>query len=125
MTTNFKSAQTIDLATLLGPSFKSTESKTAYRVCFRNLSENDASIYWIDFKGRPVFYGSIKQSKASVDGLHIDTFISHPWIAVDRKKKQLLAINFSRVFRPITSQDFLGERIKTDRLRVSSKSTLL
>ena len=107
-----------NIAQLLGRTCKSTESRVKYRVCFRNLSENDASIYWIDFKGKPVFYGFIKTAKASEAGLDIDTFITHPWVAVDRRKKQLLAINFSLVLRPITMRDFLNEKIKINRFRV-------
>ena len=85
---------------------------------FGTISENDASIYWIDFKGKPASYGSIRKGKSSGRGLYIDTYVSHPWIAVDRKRKQLLAVNFERVFRPMTSRDFYMERFKIDRLRV-------
>ena len=99
-------------------SCRSTDSGTQFRVCFRNLSENEASLYWINFKGKPVFYGRIRKGKSSGVGLDIDTFVSHPWIAVDWKEKQPLAINFTLVFRPITTEDFLQESIKVDRLRV-------
>ena len=112
------SGKTCNISQILGPSCKSTESRTQFRVCFRNLSENDASIYWIDFNGKPVSYGIIRKGMSSGRGLDIDTYVSHPWIAVDRRRKQLLAINFERVFRPMTSRDFLMESVKIDRLRV-------
>ena len=122
-----RSTQKIDLSRLIGPSCKSTESKTTYKVVFRNLAESDASVYWIDFRGKPVFYALIKNSKASSVGLEIDTFVTHPWIAIDRKQKQLLAINFNRVFRPITRSDLVIERNKGDRfrVRVTPKDTLI
>ena len=110
--------KTYSIAQLLGPSCKSTESRIQFKVCFRNLSEDDASIYWIDFEGKPVSYGFIRKGRSNSTGLDIDTFVSHPWIAVSRRRKKLLAINFERVFRPMTPRAFLKESIKIDRLRV-------
>ncbi|XP_065072387.1 uncharacterized protein LOC135696799 [Rhopilema esculentum] len=104
-----------------GASCKSTESKIAYRITFRNMTENDASVYWVNFQGKAVFYGFIKRTMASGKGLDIDTYITHPWIAVDRKKNELLAINFSRILRPISAQDFLEEERKIERLRINPK----
>ena len=120
MDTRQKSARKMNIVRQLVGSCKSTESRTQFRVCFRNISENEASLYWINFKGKPVFYGRIRKGKSSDIGLDIDTFVTHPWIAVDWKEKQLLAINFTLVFRPLTPEDFLQESAKADRLRVSA-----
>jgi len=117
MDTRRKSGRKMNLIRQLLGSCRSTDSRTQFRVCFRNISENEASLYWINFKGKPVFYGRIRKGKSSGVGLDIDTFVSHPWIAVDWKEKQPLAINFTLVFRPITTEDFLQESIKVERLR--------
>ena len=102
----------------LGPSCKSTHSNIPYQVTFRNLTDHEVLLYWINYQGKPKFYGLLRKTKAIGEGLVIDTFVTHPWIAFDKTKLEVLSINFSNVLRPIARRDFIKEEQKIDRLRV-------
>eukprot|EP00112_Aurelia_sp_Birch-Aquarium-sp1_P004389 Seg1496.4 transcript_id=Seg1496.4/GoldUCD/mRNA.D3Y31 product="hypothetical protein" protein_id=Seg1496.4/GoldUCD/D3Y31 len=105
----------------LGQSCKSTNSNIPFKVTFRNLTDREVLLYWIDYQGKPKFYGLLRKTKAIGEGLAIDTFVTHPWIAIDKTKLEVLSINFSHVLRPITKRDFVKEEQKIDRLRVLPK----
>ena len=102
----------------LGPSCKSTHSNIPYQVTFRNLTDHEVLLYWINYQGKPKFYGLLRRTKAIGEGLAIDTFVTHPWIAINKTKLEVLSINFSNVLRPISKRDFIKEEQKIDRLRV-------
>lgn len=102
----------------LGQSCKSTNSNIPFKVTFRNLTDREVLLYWIDYQGKPKFYGLLRKTKAIGEGLAIDTFVTHPWIAIDKTKLEVLSINFSHVLRPVTKRDFVKEEQKIDRLRV-------
>ncbi len=96
--------------------YTSRESSTTYKVKFKNLHDDSVRLYWLDFRGNLQFSGLLKQSKAAALGLEITTFVTHPWIAL-HKNGEILSINFKRVFRPISMQDFTREACCEDTLR--------
>lgn len=99
--------------------YKSTQNPVSFSITFRNLTERTVRLYWIDFNGRVIFYGYLKNSKAFGNkGLTIQTYVTHPWIAIDHAAGEFLHVNLQRVFRPISRQDFLEERRKADRIKV-------
>jgi VHL beta domain len=59
---------------------KSFNSDTPARMVFINDSSRAIETYWIDFGGNPIFYASIGSGETLVQ----PTYLTHPWIIVDR-----------------------------------------
>eukprot|EP00794_Sanderia_malayensis_P016840 gene16840-18539_t len=84
---------------------KSLECRELLTVNFRNLNEFPVKLHWIDYNGNTKLYCALKQTTASSDGFCMQTFLTHPWFATDMKCKEIMTINFQKVFRPISSND--------------------
>lgn len=76
---------------------RSVESKTCSPVLFRNNTGRNVDIIWLDFTGKPVSYGILN---AQGSPLAVNTFVSHPWIAIDEESKKKLWLNSKEVFYP-------------------------
>jgi von Hippel-Lindau disease tumor supressor len=48
-------------------------------IKFVNKSQQVIKVYWLDYKGRRVLYGTPKPGEA----LPIQTFLTHPWVITD------------------------------------------
>jgi von Hippel-Lindau disease tumor supressor len=46
---------------------------------FVNGSANVIKIYWLDYKGKRVLYGTLKPSEE----LQLTTYLTHPWLITD------------------------------------------
>lgn len=73
---------------------KSVPSSSQARVRFVNRSNREAEIVWIDFEGHLLCYRKLLPEHF----LDINTFIHHPWIAIDLKTKDNLHLNRKEVF---------------------------
>ena len=86
---------------------KSVESRVRSQVSFKNLTDNHARLYWIDFGGKRRSYGLIRPMKYSEVGLEMDTFVSHPWVAFDHESEnKRLAMNSTLIFMPPRPEDY-------------------
>jgi von Hippel-Lindau disease tumor supressor len=48
-------------------------------IKFVNGSSSVIKVYWLDYKGKRVLYGTLKPS----ENLPIDTYLTHPWLITD------------------------------------------
>ncbi len=102
----------------LGNDIRSKESSIQFSVTFRNLHEEPVRLYWIDFKGNLKFFGVLRNTKADDKGITLETFVTHPWVAIDHRTGEMMAINFKSIFRPVSRENFMEEIRKAARLRV-------
>ncbi|CAL7952191.1 unnamed protein product [Xylocopa violacea] len=65
-------------------------------VKFVNRTLHDVVLYWIDYQGRAVNYGTLRYNES----LDIDTFVTHPWIFVDRDTHDRYVVDNEDVFFP-------------------------
>ena len=57
-------------------------------IYFDNQSKRDLKLFWIDYKGKKVFYSKIKSGK----GFKQQTFVNHPWLIKDANDGTCLVI---------------------------------
>ncbi|KAK6184095.1 hypothetical protein SNE40_002184 [Patella caerulea] len=66
-------------------------------ITFKNATSRKMDVYWVDFKGKYVKY--LKNfSPGNVH--HINTFVTHPWIARDSVTNDVLMFNGKSIFYP-------------------------
>ncbi|XP_014213975.1 von Hippel-Lindau tumor suppressor homolog [Copidosoma floridanum] len=75
---------------------RSIHNRDSSFVKFFNTSPHDVEIYWIDYNGKPVFY----QTLGHQDYIDINTFVTHPWIFVEKETKDRYLANGSSVYFP-------------------------
>ncbi|KAK4884936.1 hypothetical protein RN001_001207 [Aquatica leii] len=68
------------------------------KICIRmvNLANRDVDIVWINFIGQYVKYGRLS-NQSYID---VNTFETHPWIAVDSQRKDRLLLDKQFVYTP-------------------------
>ena len=79
----------------------SVESKIHSPVRFINSTGRKVNIVWLNFSGNQVSYGILDENKQL---LNMNTFVTHPWIAIDEENKQRMWLNSVDVFYPPTPQ---------------------
>jgi von Hippel-Lindau disease tumor supressor len=60
---------------------RSKNSNVSTEVRFKNTTRDVWDIYWLDFKGKRIFYNSLKPGEAYTQ----QTYVTHPWVAVSLK----------------------------------------
>ncbi|KAK5647785.1 hypothetical protein RI129_002677 [Pyrocoelia pectoralis] len=75
---------------------RSVHSRQPSFIRVINLCPGDVDLIWIDFEGRYVKYAKL-QEKAFVD---VNTFETHPWIAVCSERKDKLLLNNKFIYKP-------------------------
>ena len=60
-------------------SLRSTDSKLATSVTFVNSTQENARIYWLNYKGGREFYKELRPGQKFTQ----DTYATHPWVATD------------------------------------------
>ncbi|KAF5280066.1 hypothetical protein FQR65_LT15103 [Abscondita terminalis] len=68
------------------------------KICIRmvNFTNRDVDIIWINFIGQYVKYGRLSNQSC----IDIDTFETHPWIAIDSERKDRLLVDKQFVYTP-------------------------
>lgn len=61
--------------------FRSLNSQLESFVRFINRTPHCITLYWIDYGGKPVDYGDLSPGESK----EINTFVTHPWIFVNRE----------------------------------------
>lgn len=62
---------------------RSLVSETSLHVDFSNTTDDDVSLYWLDFHGSRVHYNDL----APGESYRQQTYVTHPWVAVDPHKR--------------------------------------
>nr|XP_033332550.1 von Hippel-Lindau tumor suppressor homolog [Megalopta genalis]XP_033332551.1 von Hippel-Lindau tumor suppressor homolog [Megalopta genalis] len=78
------------------PFLRSLDNKVKSYVRFCNTTSHVVALFWIDYEGRAVRYGTLSRNNC----LDIDTFVTHPWIFVDQQTGDRYAVNHKSVFYP-------------------------
>lgn len=65
-------------------------------VQFINKTPCNVTLYWIDYQGQAVSYGDLSPG----DYVDINTFVTHPWIFVDKETRDRYTVNQRDVFFP-------------------------
>ncbi|XP_066583997.1 von Hippel-Lindau disease tumor suppressor [Prorops nasuta] len=75
---------------------RSIEHDKSSFVRFVNKTNRDVKIYWVDYQGRAVSYGQMAPDYY----VDINTFVTHPWIFVDRDTGDRFTVEQRDVFFP-------------------------
>ncbi|EDV29568.1 uncharacterized protein TRIADDRAFT_7508, partial [Trichoplax adhaerens] len=86
---------------------KSLNSRNKVLVRFINISGRHAKMIWLNFRGEKVVYKVIPPRHR----FDINTFETHPWIAVDSSRNERLLINFAKVYLPKIPSNQQGQQL--------------
>jgi hypothetical protein len=75
---------------------RSRESTTRAFIEFHNKTLHPVDIFWINYTSGTTHYTTVKKGMRAP----INTFVSHPWIAVSLKSKERMLLNNNEVFWP-------------------------
>lgn len=75
---------------------QSLRSQTQVAIRLDNLTNRSVDVIWINYTGEYVKYGRLNHNNF----VDIDTFETHPWIAIDAETKNRLLIDKKFVFMP-------------------------
>ncbi|KAK2566177.1 Pleckstrin homology domain-containing family F member 2 [Acropora cervicornis] len=103
--------------------FRSVHGLIESPVRFINLTGRRVDVIWINYQGQEVLKASLSRRDNRLD---CNTFMTHPWIAVDPKTNERMLLNFKETYFPsqpeIKGMDF--QRRKAYALRTQVKITL-
>jgi hypothetical protein len=66
-------------------SLRSTESVQTAALSFENQRSEDVYLFWVDFRGKPVFQGRLPPGRTA----NVGTFLSHPFVVTDLQGRRL------------------------------------
>ncbi|XP_041725194.2 von Hippel-Lindau disease tumor suppressor [Coregonus clupeaformis] len=81
---------------------RSLNSDVQTHVNFINRSTRSARAWWLDFSGHPVSYGDIRPSGL----LHMDTFLTHPWVFRASPNGAKLVADQQDVYMPAAATEY-------------------
>lgn len=87
------------------PQVSSEKSETPCYLRIKNFTEKNVNIIWVNFGGKYVSYTVIQKSEF----VDIDTYKTHPWIAVDNDTHDGLLLNNEIVHFPKTFREYYSE----------------
>ena len=79
------------------PSVRSIHSKIATSVRFINRSESHVKVLWLNYQGEQVLYSTLEPSSGYYD---VNTFVTHPWIAVEEETSHRMLLNSRHMYFP-------------------------
>ncbi|KAF3111391.1 hypothetical protein TWF569_003010 [Orbilia oligospora] len=71
------------------PGSKSVSGDKATKVTFINNRASPVHVWWLNYEGKRVSYGSVA-GKGGVK--EQDTYVTHPWVVVDESNQSVLGI---------------------------------
>ncbi|RZC32659.1 VHL domain containing protein [Asbolus verrucosus] len=81
---------------------RSQNSNQRAFIRFLNLTERTVEVVWVNFTGAYVCYQLLEKGNF----IDINTYKTHPWIAVDHGTKDRLHIDKEFVYYPKTAKEF-------------------
>ncbi|CAH3167270.1 unnamed protein product [Porites lobata] len=76
--------------------YKSIHSFVKSPVRFINRTGRAVRVIWINYEGQEVCYSTLLTNGQ----LGMNTFVTHPWIAVDAKTNERMLLNFRKTYLP-------------------------
>ncbi|KAF3923472.1 hypothetical protein ABW21_db0208168 [Orbilia brochopaga] len=67
---------------------RSVKGDHAVKVIFINNRESAVRLWWLDYTGKRVDYGTVVKGEIREQ----ETYITHPWVVVDESSKSVLGI---------------------------------
>lgn len=80
---------------------RSVHSRTGTPVRFTNHSRSRVKVFWLDYQGSQVLYSTLEPSNGFYD---VNTYVTHPWIAVDEQTNQPMLLNFEKIYHPLAPE---------------------
>ena len=88
-------------------------------VRFVNLTGRQVDVMWINYQGEEVLQANLKTNSR----LDLNTFVTHPWIAVDSNTNERMLLNFRETYFPgqpeIRRMDFQRRKAYAVRAQVN------
>jgi hypothetical protein len=79
---------------------RSLESATKSPVKFINRTDFDIELFWLNFSGERVSHGVLQAAPSRLSVKAMNTYVTHPWIAIDCENQRRLWLNSKEVFYP-------------------------
>ena len=76
--------------------YKSLHGFVKSPVRFINRTGREVRVIWINYEGQEVCYSTLLTNGQ----LGMNTFMTHPWIAVDAKTNERMLLNFRKTYLP-------------------------
>lgn len=79
------------------PPTRSLHSMIGTPVRFINRSRSRVKVLWLNYQGEQVLYSTLDPSNGRYD---VNTFVTHPWIAVEQETNAVMLLNFRKIYYP-------------------------
>lgn len=80
---------------------RSLHSITGTPVRFTNRSRSRVKVFWLDYHGKQVLYSTLEPSDGRYD---VNTYVTHPWIAIDEQTNVPMLLNFRNIYYPLAPE---------------------
>lgn len=81
---------------LSGRPLKSLNTRIASPVEFINHTGRTINLKWLDYDGKAVIFATLERN----NGLDVNTYVTHPWIAIDEQTNETMLLNFKKTYFP-------------------------
>ena len=101
-----------------GRPLKSLNTRIASPVEFINHTGKTVNLKWFDYDGKEVPFATLQSDNC----LEVNTYVTHPWIAVDEQTNETMLLNLSKAYFPdepvIRRVDYEGRRFYAVRTQI-------
>lgn len=98
---------------------KSLNTRIASPVEFVNHTGRTVNLKWFDYDGKEVPFATLESNNC----LEVNTYVTHPWIAVDEQTNETMLLNFRKTYFPdapvIRRVDYEGRRLYAVRTQIN------
>ena len=81
---------------LSGRPLKSLNTRIASPVEFINHTGRTINLKWLDYDGKAVIFATLERNNC----LEVNTYVTHPWIAIDEQTNETMLLNFRKTYFP-------------------------
>ena len=75
---------------------KSLNTRIASPVEFINHTGRTINLKWLDYDGKAVIFATLERNNR----LGVNTYVTHPWIAIDERTNETMLLNFRKTYFP-------------------------
>lgn len=83
------------------PPSRSLHSLIGTPVRFINRSRSRVKVLWLNYQGEQVLYSTLEPSNSRYD---VNTYVTHPWIAVEEETNAVMLLNFRKIYYPVAPE---------------------
>ena len=104
---------------LSGRPLKSLNTRIVSPVKFINHTGRRINLRWFDYEGQEVPFATLESNNRLV----VNTYVTHPWIAVDEKTNERMLLNSRKIYFPnepdIRRVDYEGRKFYAVRTQIN------